>query len=114
MLSIEKVNTRTGLRLSTCSKFQGQIRADRSTGDNEKASMTLVTLLNLDNKNSWALAEQGWIAYQKRDFEQAINLMEQAVNLNPESACYHYRLVCFLPSVKHDFSFSNYLALIAG
>ncbi|OAE29695.1 hypothetical protein AXG93_509s1480 [Marchantia polymorpha subsp. ruderalis] len=40
----------------------------------------------------WALAEQGWLAYQQENWKKALLYLEQAVALQPSMASYHYRL----------------------
>lgn len=74
---------------------EGQVKLFLAEGRVQEASTALVSLLSLDKGNSWALAEQGWLAYQKKDFEQAIILLEGAVKLRPANASYHYRLGLF-------------------
>eukprot|EP00250_Pteridium_aquilinum_P005930 c15945_g1_i1 orf=480-5567(-) len=71
---------------------EGQVKIFLAEGRVEEASSGLVSLLSLDKGNSWALAEQGWLAYEKKDYEQATTLLQQAVDLKPSNANYHYRL----------------------
>ncbi|KAH6558445.1 hypothetical protein KP509_1Z063400 [Ceratopteris richardii] len=71
---------------------EGQIKVLLAQGHVEEAANGLIALLSLDNQNSWALAEQGYLAYEKKDFEKAGTLLQQAVTLNPTCAKYHHRL----------------------
>lgn len=59
----------------------------------EVASARLNAVLSLNAHSHWALAEQGWLAFQKGDQQDAIQFLEQAVAAQPGDASYHRRLV---------------------
>ncbi|KAI5077841.1 hypothetical protein GOP47_0007665 [Adiantum capillus-veneris] len=71
---------------------EGQIKILLTQGRVQEASSGLASLLSLESNNPWALAEQGWLAYLKKDFEQATTLLERAVNLERSNPSYHYKL----------------------
>lgn len=60
----------------------------------ELACARLNVVLALNPDSHWALAEQGWLAYQQENWKKALLYLEQAVALQPSMASYHYRLVC--------------------
>ncbi|KAL2650302.1 hypothetical protein R1flu_018430 [Riccia fluitans] len=61
-------------------------------GDVDLACEWLDVVLALNPDSHWALAEQGWLAYQQGDWKKAIRCLEHAVALQPSVASYHFRL----------------------
>ncbi len=43
-----------------------------------------------------ALADRGWVAFQQGSVDEAVKLLEQAVNLCSDNSSYHRRLVLLL------------------
>jgi len=64
-----------------------------------------------------ALADRGWVAFQQGSVDEAVKLLEQAVNLYGDNSSYHRRLVLLLllqhllfvshPLIYFFFSFST-------
>ena len=63
-------------------------------GDVVVAEERLEALLCLNEQSHWALAEQGWLEFQKGSLEKSLNLLERAVELCGHDSSYRRRLVC--------------------
>ncbi|CAM6087406.1 unnamed protein product [Calypogeia fissa] len=76
---------------------EGLAKVGLAQGEVEVARARLETVLSLNAQSHWALAEQGWLAFQNGNQEDAIKYLEQAVALQPTDASYHRRLglVCW-------------------
>lgn len=64
-------------------------------GEMELARARLNTVLSLNPQSHWALAEQGWLAFQRGEQKEAVQYLEQAIAFHPSDASHHRRLVCF-------------------
>lgn len=63
-------------------------------GNLDEAEEMLDTVLSVNNQSHWALAEQGWLAFQKGMLDKALHLLEQAVEICGDNSTYRRRLVC--------------------
>lgn len=72
--------------------FEGLIKICLAKEVFEEAECKLEELLALDANNHWALAELGWLVFQRGDFDNAYTLLVEAVHGQPDIASYHYRL----------------------
>ncbi|KAG6542180.1 hypothetical protein Mapa_016412 [Marchantia paleacea] len=71
---------------------EGLAKVALARSDVELACARLNVVLALNPDSHWALAEQGWLAYQQENWKKALLYLEQAVALQPSIASYHYRL----------------------
>lgn len=79
--------------LLACIK-QGRVRVAIAQDNLKETEDRLEALLSFDKKNHWALSEQGWLVFKKGNIENAVRLLEQAVEICGDNSTYRRRLVC--------------------
>lgn len=85
--------------------FEGLIKICLAKEHFKEAECKLEQLLALDPNNHWALAELGWLAFQRGNLDDARTLLIEAVNEKPNNASYHYRLGLLYWKAGHDLQF---------
>lgn len=73
---------------------QGRAKVAIAQDNLKESEDRLEALLLFDSKNHWALAEQGWLVFKKGNLENAVRLLEQAVEVCGDNSTYRRRLVC--------------------
>lgn len=63
-------------------------------GNLDDAEEMLDNVLSVNNQSHWALAEQGWLAFQKGMLDKALHLLEHAVEICGDKSTYRRHLVC--------------------
>ena len=73
---------------------QGRVKVAIAQDNLKEIEDRLEALLLFDNKNHWALAEQGWLLFKNGNIGNAVRLLEQAVEVCGDNSTYRRRLVC--------------------
>lgn len=81
--------------------IQGSVMVAIAQDDLKETEARLEALLSFDGRNHWALAEQGWLIFKKGDIENAMHLLEKAVEICGNNSTYRRRLVCFAVFMIH-------------
>lgn len=77
--------------------MQGRVKVAILQDDSKEIEARLETLLSFDDRNHWALAEKGWLVFKKGNIDNAVRLLEQAVEIRGDNSTYRRRLVCLHP-----------------
>lgn len=85
--------------------MQGRVKVAIAQDDLKETEARLEALLSFDGRNHWALAEQGWLVFKKGNIENAVRLLEQAVDVCGDNSTYRRRLVCFAVSINFPCSY---------
>lgn len=85
--------------------MQGRAKVAIVQDDLKETEARLEALLSFDGRNHWALAEQGWLVFKKGNIQNAVCLLEQAVEVCGDNSTYRRRLVCFAVSMIFSQSF---------
>ncbi|KAG0566179.1 hypothetical protein KC19_7G044100 [Ceratodon purpureus] len=76
----------------TSAALEGRVKVAIAQGNPEETEDRLEALLSFDDKNHWALSEQGWLIFKKGNIEKAVRLLEQAVEVCGDNSTYRRRL----------------------
>ncbi|KAJ7518221.1 hypothetical protein O6H91_21G059300 [Diphasiastrum complanatum] len=93
------------------SALEGMAKIAVAEGNWEEGISRLKAVLSYDGDNHWALAELGWLEFQKGIFSQARVKLEKAVTLCPNIAIYHYKLGLLYWKAGEDSQLSKERAL---
>ncbi|KAH9287903.1 hypothetical protein KI387_032020, partial [Taxus chinensis] len=85
--------------------IEGQIKISLAKECFEEARCKLEKLLVLDPSNHWALAELGWLVFERGNLDDGLTLLAEAVNRNPDIAIYHHRLGLLYWKASEDSAF---------
>jgi tetratricopeptide (TPR) repeat protein len=81
----------------------------RLTGQTKNAETEIIKAYKIDNNNESTLLSYGWIKLELNEYEEAIDLLNRCINLNPEkSEGYFYRGVCYAELGKLNLALEDF------
>lgn len=82
----------------------------RLTGQTQHAETEIKKAYDLDPTNEYTLLSYGWIKIDMEEYEEAIDLLNNCISLNPEeSEGYFYRGVCYAELGKLDIALEDFI-----